>query len=99
MSKINQRNPVTPCTHIEDDGNTLMFTGIIQAVGSIASLERRGGDVRLGINAGKLPMADVAPGDSIAVSGVCLTVIEKTAGGFHAAWRCGQRRRQCGDRF
>jgi riboflavin synthase len=61
-----------------------MFTGIIQAVGSIASLERRGGDMRLGINAGKLPMADVAPGDSIAVSGVCLTVIEKTAGGFHA---------------
>lgn len=59
-----------------------MFTGIIQAVGSIASLQQRGGDMRLGINAGKLPMTDVNLGDSIAVSGVCLTVIEKTAGGF-----------------
>jgi riboflavin synthase len=61
-----------------------MFTGIIQAVGTIASLERRGGDMRLGIHCGKLPMADVHLGDSIAVSGVCLTVIEKTAHGFHA---------------
>jgi riboflavin synthase len=59
-----------------------MFTGIIQAVGSIASLQQRGGDMRLVINAGKLPMTDVNLGDSIAVSGVCLTVIEKTAGGF-----------------
>jgi riboflavin synthase len=61
-----------------------MFTGIIQAVGSIASLEQRGGDMRLGVHGGKLPMADVNLGDSIAVSGVCLTVIEKTAHGFHA---------------
>ena len=61
-----------------------MFTGIIQAVGNIASLEQRGGDMRLGVNSGKLPMADVNPGDSIAVSGVCLTVIEKSAHGFHA---------------
>jgi riboflavin synthase len=61
-----------------------MFTGIIQAVGSIASLEQRGGDMRLGVACGKLPMTDVKLGDSIAVSGVCLTVIEKTAQGFHA---------------
>lgn len=61
-----------------------MFTGIIQAVGNIASLERRGGDMRLGVNGGKLPMADVNIGDSIAVSGVCLTVIEKSAHGFYA---------------
>jgi len=61
-----------------------MFTGIIQAVGNIASLEQRSGDMRLGVNSGKLPMADVNPGDSIAVSGVCLTVIEKSAHGFHA---------------
>jgi riboflavin synthase len=61
-----------------------MFTGIIQAVGSIASLEPHGGDVRLAINSGKLPMMDVIPGDSIAVSGVCLTVIEKSASGFCA---------------
>ena len=61
-----------------------MFTGIIQAIGSIASLEQRGGDMRLGVHGGKLSMADVNLGDSIAVSGVCLTVIEKTAQGFHA---------------
>jgi riboflavin synthase len=61
-----------------------MFTGIIQAVGSIASLEQRGGDMRLGVDGGKLSMADVNLGDRIAVSGVCLTVIEKTAHGFHA---------------
>lgn len=61
-----------------------MFTGIIQAVGSIASLENRGGDMRIGVNSGKLPMEDVALGDSIAVSGVCLTVVEHTPGGFYA---------------
>ena len=61
-----------------------MFTGIIQSVGSIASLQRRGGDMRLAVNAGLLPMADVGLGDSIAVSGVCLTVIEKSAPGFYA---------------
>jgi riboflavin synthase len=61
-----------------------MFTGIIQATGSIAALEQRGGDIRISINTGKLPMADVELGDSIAVSGVCLTVIEKGADGFQA---------------
>jgi riboflavin synthase len=61
-----------------------MFTGIIQAIGSIAALQRRDGDVRLAINAGALPMTDVNLGDSIAVSGVCLTVVEKSASGFCA---------------
>ena len=61
-----------------------MFTGIIQAVGRITSLEKRGGDMRIGIDTGKLPMADVALGDSIAVSGVCLTVIGMSAAGFQA---------------
>jgi riboflavin synthase len=61
-----------------------MFTGIIQAVGSVAALEPRGGDLRISINTGKLPMADVELGDSIAVSGVCLTVVEKRESGFQA---------------
>jgi riboflavin synthase len=61
-----------------------MFTGIIQAVGTISILEKRSGDLRLGIRTGKLPMGDVAIGDSIAVSGVCLTVIELGDGGFRA---------------
>jgi riboflavin synthase len=53
-----------------------MFTGIIQAVGRIAHIESKGGDCRLTIETGKLPLAGVALGDSIAVSGVCLTAIE-----------------------
>lgn len=61
-----------------------MFTGIIQAVGRIARLEPRGGDVRLTVDTAGLDMADVALGDSIAVSGVCLTVIEFDAASFAA---------------
>ncbi len=52
-----------------------MFTGIIQAVGRIEALSPRGGDVRLTIASGKLPLDKVKLGDSIAVSGVCLTAI------------------------
>ena len=61
-----------------------MFTGIIQAIGHIARIEPRGGDVRLHIDAGSLDLSDVSPGDSIAVSGVCLTALEPSARGFVA---------------
>ena len=61
-----------------------MFTGLIEGVGRVAALESRGGDVRLRIAVGSLPFADVALGESIAVSGVCLTVIEFDAGSFAA---------------
>ena len=61
-----------------------MFTGIIQAVGAVSTLENRGGDLRIGIRTGTLPMDDVAAGDSIAVSGVCLTVVGLRDGGFRA---------------
>ncbi|HEU0276904.1 MAG TPA: riboflavin synthase [Rhodanobacteraceae bacterium] len=57
-----------------------MFTGIIQAVGRVAASEPRGGDRRFSIEAAALGLADVAPGDSIAVSGCCLTVIARTGG-------------------
>lgn len=53
-----------------------MFTGIVQAKGRILRLEPRGGDCRLTVAAGKLPLAEVALGDSIAVNGVCLTAVE-----------------------
>ena len=53
-----------------------MFTGIILALGKIAAIERRAGDCRLKIDTGKLSLADVALGDSIAVNGVCLTAVE-----------------------
>jgi riboflavin synthase len=53
-----------------------MFTGIILAIGKIAAIQPRGGDVRLKINTGKLSFADAGLGDSIAVNGVCLTAVE-----------------------
>ncbi len=52
-----------------------MFTGIIQAIGRIEWQRPQGGDVRLCIQTGDLDMGDVALGDSIAVAGVCLTVV------------------------
>lgn len=61
-----------------------MFTGIIQALGSINSIASRGGDMRLSIRTGRLDLADVALGDSIATNGVCLTVIDLPGGGFEA---------------
>jgi riboflavin synthase len=61
-----------------------MFTGIIQAVGEIAALEPRGGDLRLRVRTGKLPLDDVRLGDSIATSGVCLTVTGLPGDGYWA---------------
>lgn len=61
-----------------------MFTGIIQAVGRIAAIDAGEQDIRLRIETGKLPLADVALGDSIATSGVCLTVTELPGNGFWA---------------
>ncbi|MCP5158267.1 MAG: riboflavin synthase [Gammaproteobacteria bacterium] len=61
-----------------------MFTGIIAAVGAIAILQPRGSDIRLRIATGKLDLSDVQLGDSIAVSGVCLTVVELPGDGFWA---------------
>lgn len=61
-----------------------MFTGIIQAVGEIVALQPRGQDLRLRVRTGRLDLADVALGDSIAVSGVCLTVVELPGDGFWA---------------
>jgi riboflavin synthase len=52
-----------------------MFTGIVAAVGRIAEVSRTAGGVRLRVDAGSLSLDDVALGDSIAVSGVCLTVV------------------------
>ncbi|ADE15877.1 riboflavin synthase, alpha subunit [Nitrosococcus halophilus Nc 4] len=51
-----------------------MFTGIIRAVGTVVALQRKGSEAALRIDSGKLDLAEVGIGDSIAVSGVCLTV-------------------------
>src|SRR5688500_14460031 len=59
-----------------------MFTGIIEAVGRIAAMTDMAGGLRVAIDAGPLDLGDVRLGDSIAVQGVCLTVVELTGGGF-----------------
>ena len=61
-----------------------MFTGIVQAVGTLTALESRGGDARLHVNAGGLDLSDVGIGDSIATNGVCLTVADLPGQGFVA---------------
>ena len=61
-----------------------MFTGIIQAVGHIAAIESGEQDIRLCIESGKLPLEGVSLGDSLATSGVCLTVTELTGQGYWA---------------
>jgi len=63
-----------------------MFTGIVAAVGKITDVQPLAGGldagVRLSVDAGGLPLADVALGDSIALNGACMTVIEKTDTAF-----------------
>ena len=54
-----------------------MFTGIIQSTGRVTRSEPRGGDLRFSVVAPEFDMSDVALGDSIAVSGCCLTVVER----------------------
>ena len=66
-----------------------MFTGIIQSVGYLARLDPRGGDLRLAVDTANsteatFDLADVQLGDSIAVSGVCLTVVALEPHGFSA---------------
>ena len=61
-----------------------MFTGIVQDMGRIAALQAQGGDLRLTIEVSRLSLADARTGDSIAVSGVCLTALELTSKTFSA---------------
>ena len=59
-----------------------MFTGIVTAIGRIASARAHGDGLRLRIDAPGFGMEDVALGDSIALQGVCHTVVAKDAAGF-----------------
>jgi riboflavin synthase len=61
-----------------------MFTGIIQTIGEVDSIEANGGDVQLQIAAPGLGLDTVAIGDSIAVNGCCLTVTRLTDDAFIA---------------
>jgi riboflavin synthase len=59
-----------------------MFTGIVQAVGSIQAITPKGGDLEMLIGAPNLGLDSVAIGDSICVSGCCLTVTRLRADSF-----------------
>lgn len=61
-----------------------MFTGIVQARGRVARIDKGSGDSRLSIHCPDLDLTDTRVGDSIAVSGVCLTVVALTGNGFRA---------------
>ena len=81
-----------------------MFTGIVQAIGEVRAITPRDGDVELLIGTATLGLEGVAIGDSISVSGCCLTVTRLTDDAFAAdasletlqvttlgRWRPGQR--------
>lgn len=53
-----------------------MFTGIVQGTGTVSALRERSGDVSLDIAPGRLSLRDSKTGDSVAVSGVCLTITD-----------------------
>ena len=59
-----------------------MFTGIVQELGRVAGVERNGDGLRLRIDAGLSD--ELAAGDSVAVSGVCLTAVDPDRAGFTA---------------
>ena len=61
-----------------------MFTGIIEAMGQVAAMTPKGGDVTLLIKSDALDFSDVQLGDSIAVNGVCLTATALPGGAFEA---------------
>jgi len=60
-----------------------MFTGIVEELGELRSVSRQGDSAVLRIR-GPLVSEDLAPGDSVAVNGVCLTVVDRADGGFTA---------------
>ncbi|MDK8795356.1 riboflavin synthase [Corynebacterium sp. MSK041] len=60
-----------------------MFTGLVEEVGCVEKLEQLTDAVRLTVH-GPMVASDAAPGDSIAVDGVCLTVVDKLPEGFTA---------------
>lgn len=56
-----------------------MFTGIIEAIGAVVALHQ-GASARLVVDAGRLDLHGLRNGESISINGVCLTVVEQSAG-------------------
>lgn len=61
-----------------------MFTGIVKAVGTIAAMDRTGQQARIRITCPELKPQSFSEGDSVAVAGCCLTVLEPDSNGFGA---------------
>lgn len=61
-----------------------MFTGIVEKTGKVLELAQAGGDVRIRVEAPGMGLEHSNEGDSIAVSGVCLTMLQPRASGFMA---------------
>lgn len=61
-----------------------MFTGLVETVGEVVAVTPGEGSARLQIAPGALPVEALAPGDSVAVNGVCLTVARRDARAFCA---------------
>ncbi|MCF6325094.1 MAG: riboflavin synthase [Gammaproteobacteria bacterium] len=61
-----------------------MFTGLIEAVGKVVSIENRGSESRMNFASASIGLGDAQLGDSISINGVCLTVVSKTEVQFAA---------------
>ena len=61
-----------------------MFTGLVEAMGTIRELRPVSGAVKIGIEAPSLPVSELSTGESVAVDGVCLTVTRVSGRRFHA---------------
>lgn len=61
-----------------------MFTGIVRGVGRVETLIESGGDARIEIDDRDASLGPLAPGDSVAVNGVCLTAVSVSDRGFAA---------------
>jgi len=92
MKEDGATGPLRPCARLfalrrfslTFRGERFLFTGIIEGVGHVAARESIGGDVRFTFNVGNLPFDHVQMGESIAINGVCLTVIAFDASSFQA---------------
>lgn len=61
-----------------------MFTGIVEAVGTLSAMTPKGGDMSITVTCHDLDMSDVKLGDSIATNGICLTVVAMTDNSYSA---------------
>jgi riboflavin synthase len=80
----------------------IVFSGIVATTGRIRKAKRTEGGLRLSVEARALGLRDVAVGDSIAVNGVCLTVVHRAKNGFsvdvsHETLRCSAGLEQPGE--